>query len=179
MRGFTFTMRYIYLFILFYVSFSVNANADEATSLRLQRATLTVSDLDASLAFYTGPMGFTLRSRSNYDTPSLRALFPMPDSATPTLALLDAGPDQPRALALLHAPGHAIDAQSNRNHAPALLYTTLEMDRVHARMEAAGVEVLLPPTPLNDFSGKPFGREAGYLDPDGVRIVLFEVMTDD
>jgi hypothetical protein len=37
-----------------------------------------------------------------------------------------------------------------------------------------GHEVLLAPTPLNDFSGKPFGREAAYLDPDGVRVILFE-----
>ena len=44
------------------------------------------------------------------------------------------------------------------------------------RLVAAETRVIVPPTPLNDFSGNPFGREAMVLDPDGVRIVLFELL---
>lgn len=148
--------------------------ASEAGLARLQRATLTVTDLDRSLAFYRDLLGFAESSRSHYDTPSLRRIFPVPPGATPELVLLDAGPDQPRALALLHASGLEPDTGANTAGAPALLFNTRYMDRIHAAMVEAGVTVLLPPTPLNDFSGNPFGREAAYLDPDGVRVILFE-----
>ena len=40
-------------------------------------------------------------------------------------------------------------------------------------------EEVLPPTPLNDFQGRPLGREALYLDPNGVRVVLFELLDRD
>jgi hypothetical protein len=88
--------------------------------------------------------------------------------------LLDAGPQQPRALALVHAEGLAVDAKANRRHAPALVLTTTKLDEIHADLVAAEVTVIWPPTELKDFRGNPFGREAMYLDPDGVRVVLFE-----
>lgn len=142
--------------------------------VQLQRATLPVSDLERSIAFYTEQLGFTLRSRTEYDTPALRSMFAIPEGASPELALLDAGEGQPRALALVYARGQAVDADANRISAPALLFNTRDLDEVHARMQAAGTTVLLPPTPLLDFSGQPYGLEAAYLDPDGVRIILFD-----
>ena len=142
--------------------------------LSLQRATITVSDLDESIAFYTEVVGFTLNNRSHYDTESLRTLFHLDEGANPELALLDASPDQPRALALVSADGVKVDADANRKYAPAILVNSTAMDELHTRALEHGVEVLLPPTALNDFSGKPFGREAAYYDPDGVRVVVFE-----
>ncbi|MEQ8514057.1 MAG: hypothetical protein RIC38_00490, partial [Chromatocurvus sp.] len=70
--------------------------------------------------------------------------------------------------------GLGVDADSNRTSAPALVLTTTEMDRIHRDMLAAGVPVVQPPTPLHDFRQQLMGREAMYLDPDGIRIVLFE-----
>ena len=141
---------------------------------RLQRATLTVSDLDRSLAFYRDLLGFSVRATVAYDTPALRTMFHLPEGANASLTLLDAGEDQPRALALVSADGIEVDRAANRRHAPALVLTVSDMDGIDAALRAAGVEVLLAPTPLLDFSGKPMGREAAYLDPDGVRVVLFE-----
>jgi catechol 2,3-dioxygenase-like lactoylglutathione lyase family enzyme len=142
--------------------------------LSLQRATLTVADVERSIAFYRDLLGFTVSARSEYDTPALRRMFNVPDNATPGLVLLDAGAHQPRALALVHAPGMGTDRLANRTSGPALLFNTSRLDDIHRAMLAAGMEVVLPPTPLNDFAGNPFGREAAYLDPDGVRVILFE-----
>ena len=145
-----------------------------AAELALQRATLTVNDMDRSIAFYTEVIGMQLASRSSYDTPALRTMFHLDEGSEPELALLDASEAQPRALALVAATGREVDAAGNRLHAPALVLNSTDINALHARAEAAGVEVLLPPTPLNDFSGNPFGREAAYVDPDGVRVVVFQ-----
>jgi len=153
------------------------SSADEnraASPVTLQRATLTVADLERSLGFYHGILGLTVSARSHYDTPALRQIFKLPPGSRPELVLLDAGSGQPRALALVHAEGVAPDRQGNIHHAPALLFNTAEMDRIHDAMLKSDVEVLLAPSPMYDFDGNPFGREAAYLDPDGVRVILFE-----
>ncbi len=144
--------------------------------LQFQRATLTVSDMDRSLDFYRDLLGFTVSGDARYDTPALRTMFHIPEGATPRLVLLDASTTQPRALALVHAEGLAVDATANTRNAPALVVNTTELDAIMARMDASNITVVLPPTPLNDFSGKPFGREAMVLDPDGIRLVLFEML---
>lgn len=163
-------MRGISIFVLAVMA-CLSLNAQGAT---LSRATLSVSDADASLAFYRDLLGFTVSSRADYDTPAMRRMFAIPEGSTPTLILLDASDGQPRALALVTAPGLGVDADSNRTSAPALVLTTTEMDRIHRDMLAAGVPVVQPPTPLLDFRQQLMGREAMYLDPDGIRIVLFE-----
>ena len=145
--------------------------------LQFQRATLTVGDVDRSLHFYRDLLGFTVSGDARYDTPALRTMFHVPDGVTPRLVLLDASPTQPRALALVHAEGLQVDAAANARNAPALVVNTTELDAIMERMEESGVMVILPPTPLNDFSGKPFGREAMVLDPDGIRLVLFELLS--
>ena len=149
--------------------------------LQFQRATLTVSDMERSLHFYENLLRFTLTGPERHDTPALRIMFHIPEGTVPRLVLLDASPDQPRALALVHAEGLSVDATANARHAPALVFNTTELDDIMGRLEAADALVILPPTPLNDFSGKPFGREAMVLDPDGVRLVLFQLLsaTDD
>jgi catechol 2,3-dioxygenase-like lactoylglutathione lyase family enzyme len=144
--------------------------------LQLQRATLTVSDMERSLHFYRDLLGFTVSGDARYDTPALRTMFHVPEDTTPRLVLLDASPDQPRALALVQADGLAVDAAANARNAPALVVNTTRMDDIMRRMNDAEVAIILPPTPLNDFAGKPFGREAMVLDPDGVRLVLFELL---
>lgn len=157
---------------------ALHAVAGQA-DLQLQRATLTVGDMDRSIAFYTDLLGFTVSGDARYDTPALRTMFHIPDGVTPRLVLLDASPEQPRALALVHAEGLAVDADSNARHAPALVINTTQLDEILERAVAAGATVVLPATPLNDFAGNPFGREAMVLDPDGVRIVFFELLESD
>lgn len=158
----------------FFVLSGVAATPATADGPALQRATLTVSDMDASLAFYRDLLGFTVSGDARYDTPALRRMFHVPEGATPRLVLLDAGADQPRALALVAADGLGVDREANARHAPALVVNVDELDAISRRLNAAGIEEVVPPTPLEDFRGNPFGREALYLDPDGVRVVLFE-----
>ena len=67
-----------------------------------------------------------------------------------------------------------VDADANRRNAPALVLATNDIETVMERARAAGVEIALPPTPLNDFEGNPFGHEAMLIDPDGVRVVVFQ-----
>lgn len=163
------------LFLLFSIALlSIPWAAGARADLSLQRATLTVNDMDASIAFYRDVLGFTVSGDAAYDTPALRTMFHVPDGAVPRLVLLDAGTEQPRALALVAAEGLTVDRDANRRHAPAIVLNVADLDMIQARMQAAAATEVLPPTPLNDFQGRPFGREALYLDPDGVRIVLFE-----
>lgn len=147
-----------------------------AGAATLARATLVVSDLEASVAFYRDLLGFRENARMRYDTPAVRTMFNVPAGATPTLVLLD-GDDQPRALGLVAAEGMAVDAEANRIHAPALVTTTEDIAGLHQRLRSAGTPVVYPPTPLRAFDGSLMGREAMYLDPDGVRIVVFDYGT--
>jgi catechol 2,3-dioxygenase-like lactoylglutathione lyase family enzyme len=167
--------------IVWILGISLVAALPLRAELQLQRATLTVSDMDRSLHFYQDLLGFTVSGDARYDTPALRTMFHIPHDTTPRLVLLDASPAQPRALALVHADGLDVDAAANARHAPALVVNTTQLDDIMDRMNEADIAIILPPTPLNDFSGKPFGREAMVLDPDGVRLVLFELLasTDD
>jgi catechol 2,3-dioxygenase-like lactoylglutathione lyase family enzyme len=145
-------------------------------SISLQRATISVSNIDQALAFYQGMLGFTVSSNTPYDTPAIRSMFHIPEDSIPNLVLLDAGETRPRALALVYADGLNIDRNANARNAPALVFNVTNMDELHQRMLDAAVDVVLPPTVLMGFSGDPVGREAAYLDPDGVRVVLFELI---
>jgi catechol 2,3-dioxygenase-like lactoylglutathione lyase family enzyme len=152
--------------------------ADSATAddeVRLQRATITVANADASIAFYRDMLGFKVSSDNAYDSPALRQMFNIPAGSTPRLVLLDGSAGQARALGLVAADGLEIDREANRVNAPALVLTVNRLDEIHARLQAAQVEVVQAPSVLLGFDGKAIGREAMYLDPDGVRIVLFEL----
>ncbi len=139
----------------------------------LQRATLSVADLDESIAFYCDLLGFTVASAADYETPAFRAMFNIPPEVTPRLVLLD-GADQPRALALVSAPGLVVNAEANTLHAPALVIATRDIHAMDAKLREAGTTVVFPPTILRAFNGSVIGTEAMYLDPDGVRVVLMD-----
>ena len=121
-----------------------------AQATTFSRATLSVADAEASLAFYCDLLGFSINSRAEYDTPAMRAMFSIPDDSTPTLILLDSEDGQERALALITAPGMQIDAESNQVNAPTLVLTTTELDRIHRDMRSSGATIVQPPTPLRD-----------------------------
>jgi len=141
----------------------------------LQRATMTVSDADASIRFYRDLLGFTVSSDRAYDSPTLRHMFNIPPDSQPRFVLLNGTPDQPRALAFISADGLEVDREANRLNAPALVITVNRMDEIDLRLQEAEVEVIQTPSVLLGFDSNPIGREAMYLDPDGVRIVLFEL----
>jgi len=166
--------RLIFTFLFLYLLTPAILMA-EKPSISLQRATISVSDVDKALAFYRDLLGFSVSSNTPYDTPAIRSMFHIPDDSMPNLVLLDAGESQPRALALVYAEGLEIDREANARHAPALVFNVTNMDDLHQSMLTAKVTVVLPPTTLLGFSGAPVGREAAYLDPDGVRVVLFEL----
>ncbi len=172
-------MKLIKLFVCSLCFFANLALAETDASgeetIGLLRATLSVSDMEKSLLFYRDILGFTVRSVSPYNAPNLRRMFHVPEGVVPEFALLDASPEQPRALGLVYAPGVVIDRKANMHYAPAIVFNTNSLDLIHKRMLAQNVEVLQAPAPLLDFTGKAIGREAAYYDPDGARIVLFEV----
>lgn len=148
---------------------------DPEAEIRLQRATITVSDAVVSIAFYRDLLGFKVSSDNVYDSPALRQMFNIPPGSTPRLVLLDGSAGQARALGLVSADGLAVDREANRLNAPALVLTVNRLDKIHQRLLTAQVEVVQAPAVLLGFNGQAIGREAMYLDPDGVRIVLFEL----
>jgi len=141
----------------------------------LQRAAMIVTDLDASLAFYQDVLGLTLTSRSDYSSENFRIIFNVPKGVTTEFALLDAKDRQARPIGLVEIDGVTSDVNANRISAPAIVFGTENMDGIYARAQEAKVEIQLKPAPLIGFSGDPIGREMSMYDPDGVRVILFEI----
>ena len=141
----------------------------------LQRAAMIVTDLDASLAFYQDVLGLTLTSRSDYSTPNFRTIFNVPEGTASEFALLDAKDRQARPIGLVEIDGVTSDVDANRTGAPAIVFGTEDMDGIYARAQDAEIEIQLEPSPLISFSGDPIGREMSMYDPDGVRVILFEI----
>ena len=136
---------------------------------------MIVSDLDASLAFYQDVLGLTLTSRSDYSSENFRTIFNVTEGTATEFALLDAKDRQPRPIGLVEIDGVTSDVAANRTSAPALVFGTEDMDGIYARAQEAKVEIQLAPSPLIGFSGDPIGREMSMYDPDGVRVILFEI----
>ena len=153
-----------------------HARADtDPAPIFLQRASMIVTDLDASLGFYQDVLGLTLTSRSDYSSENFRTIFNVPEGSASEFALLDAKDRQARPIGLVEIDGVTSDINANRVSAPALIFGTEDMDGIYARAKDAKVEIQLAPAPLIGFSGDPIGREMSMYDPDGVRVILFEI----
>jgi glyoxylase I family protein len=119
---------------------------------------MTVSDIDASLGFYCGLLGLTLRLR--------RAL---PGGAE--VAFLDAGGGQ---LEMVRPAGpRATPARRVEGGEAGLRHLTFAFDDIDAlfdRLLAAGVIALEPPRDAHNRDV--FARVAFVLDPDGIVVEL-------
>lgn len=140
---------------------------------RFQHVSVTVSDLDRSLAFYADVLGLPLLGRGETDAPHVRAQTGFPDARL-RWAELSFGERQVLELFEYLTPrGTPLHA---RTCDPGCLHFAIEvedLDALYARLLAERVRTRSEPVLIE--SGNWRGAKAIYtLDPDGVTVELVE-----
>ncbi len=135
------------------------ASTEAPQEVALKRVNLLVSDLDRSLAVYSGILGFRVSGISESSPQSYSyAVFQLPAEARLRFATLDSSTES-RALALTEVKGVVI--------------RVTELDGRLTQLKAAGLRIVEPRR-----SKTPEGRaftEAAFTDPDGHVVVLYEL----
>ena len=131
-----------------------------------------VRDLDRSLAFYEGLLGFERVARWTRDDEYIRQLVGYP-GATLLIAILRF-PSSPLFLEIIEyrdVDRRAVDmATANPGTAHICLYVR-DLDALHRRLTAADVEFV--GEPASPTTGPNVGGKVVYaLDPDGIRVEL-------
>ncbi len=126
---------------------------------RIDHTTITVSDLERSIAFYTGLLGFTVD----------REMF-IPDSAL-RIVFLRLGDTVLELFGVGRTMGVCL---SDVNEVVGYKHICLRADNVdeeYERLSVAGVTFRIPPTDVQTV------RIAFFKDPDGVDIELIQDLT--
>ena len=128
---------------------------------QLAHVALKVRDLDRSLDFYTGKLGFTemMRLGKPDGTPGVWLVY-LRITDDQYLELFPDGAGE-------RAPGREA---TGVNH---FCLGVDDLDAVVAEIEAAGIPLLMPKK-----MGADFNRQAWIEDPDGNRIELMQIMPD-
>lgn len=135
---------------------------------------VTVKDLDCSLAFYCGLLGFELRARWRRDEAYIQELVGYPG------VVLDAAitvvPNSEVIVELLQYGGvlrNEIDPSSANPATAHLSLVVNDLPSLYTQLSREGVEFVAPP--VRPTVGPNTGGWAAYmLDPDGFRVELVE-----
>jgi catechol 2,3-dioxygenase-like lactoylglutathione lyase family enzyme len=148
------------------------ASTEAPQEVALKRVNLLVSDLDRSLALYSGILGFRVSGISESSPQSYSyAVFQLPAEARLRFATLDSSTES-RALALTEVKGVALPDARTVPFGAAVIRVT-ELDGRLTQLKAAGLRIVEPRR-----SKTPEGRaftEAAFTDPDGHVVVLYEL----
>jgi catechol 2,3-dioxygenase-like lactoylglutathione lyase family enzyme len=137
---------------------------------RLNHVGVTVTDLDASLAFYCEIVGFEASVRTRIDGAWFDTLT-RNDGADIEIAMLQLG-DFTLQLVQYHAAGGATLPLAHHNVGNPHL--SIEVDDVGARHRAISASGKHDPTPIVDIMGT--GIRSFYVhDPDGVPVELIQM----
>lgn len=141
-------------------------------SVRLQRPTYVVSDLDRALTFYRDVLGFELAFVKESDAASYSyPVFEIPPEAKLRFAVLST-PDAPRCLALTEAAGIALEEAPLPRRA-AIVLDIGDMDAMLDGARALGLHIY-PEERLVTNDGRE-GREIGIVDFDGNLVVAYTI----
>ena len=155
---------------------SIPSSAFEAQpqSVHLQRVNILVSDIAESRAFYEDILGLTLAREGDIQSDFTKQTFAIQADEASAYALLSSA-EQPRVLGLVHVEGRDYNSDAHTKKGPQIVLRTSHMNGVIAKLSEE--QILVNPSPLNNFDGEQIGREMAILDPDGYRIILFEMNT--
>lgn len=141
---------------------------------------IVVSDMDRSLAFYTGVLGFTRTKEARLEGEWIERIVGLRGVKAHAVFIVPPGGEPRIELLQYFAPTGVTLAENSRANTVGLRHFALRVDdiaAVTARLQAAGVSVFSAPTLV------PSGvvqHDAGsktlvyFLDPDGVIIELAE-----
>lgn len=144
-------------------------------SVRVQRTTLLVADLERALRLYRDVLGFTVAFVKDSDSASYSyPAFAIPPGARIRFATLDAGL-VPRALGLTEVQGALLPRPTGIRPA-ALVLETRGLKELLRRIESTLPAVrVLPAGELVTHDGRR-GIEVALWDEDGHVIVLYEIV---
>ena len=138
-----------------------------------KRSTLLVSDLDASLRIYRDLLGFRLDGISESSPTSYSYdVFNIDKSAKMRMAMLSAGDQQVRTLALTEVRGQKL-AIPDSPRAAAVVINVKNIKDIMAKVSAMGLKTI-PGRPSKTPEGIVFQEEA-FVDPDGHLVVIYEL----
>ena len=139
----------------------------------LQRINILVSDLEASRKFYTQLLGLTVEREGDLQAEGFsRKTFGMSAQDNASYSLMKSA-DQPRVIGLIQIQDRALDRDAIQSTGPQIVIRTDQMDAILSDLDEG--QIMVPPSPLKNFDGTQIGREVAILDPDGYRILLFEL----
>ena len=110
----------------------------------LRRPTMPVSDLEASVKFFTDELGMEEGGRQVYNSPILRAAMRIPDGVDITVLRLN-DRNQIGAMVLVSAPSLIINSDANTANATTLALSTHDINAVYARAVTGGYQVIMSP----------------------------------
>jgi catechol 2,3-dioxygenase-like lactoylglutathione lyase family enzyme len=146
--------------------------AADSPEVALKRVNLLVRDMQRSLAIYRDILGFRIFQCSDSSPQSYSyPVFHIPPQAKLYFCTLDSTTEV-RALALTQVTGVELPPHPAL-HLSAPVIRVDRFDEVHAKLKAAGLEVV-EPRRSKTSEGQDF-RELAFTDPDGHVVVLYQL----
>lgn len=136
---------------------------------------LTVADLERSIAFYRDMLGFELAAGPwRHEGPVLADLTGYPDGVAVRQAFMRIpGTDEVIEILEYTNGGKPIDAANGNAGAAHFAVIVDDIETIYARIEAKGYKFVSAPTRTTK-SDVMYGKAAYLIDPDGIRVELYE-----
>lgn len=175
--------------LMFFLSLSVctavNAQEEKSVQSFMTNAAIYVSDIDASLKFYTEYMGYMVRADTEVTagkskdtmgidqgfTTKMYYLAPKPEFTEPGsfaggLALVEVHSDD------LHTYERVLDSVQAVNGEIIMVHKVQNIKKIYETLVANDIKIVTPLSPSG--SGKSMSFSA--FDPDGVRVEMWEML---
>ncbi len=160
---------------------AATAIADDAPTAQLRSASFVTHDIEASVAFYTEYLGYKVLGRSEITAPKSRAVVGAHSESTVRYvslapAMWTRETSDYAGLSFIEIPeadGSPFDqdpTRASRAAEPILAHRVTNIDEIARRMAADDVPIV---TPLG-LSGSGKSRSMAVLDPNGLRVELYE-----
>lgn len=125
---------------------------------RIDHTTITVRDLERSVSFYTGLLGFTVDHEMWIPESQLKIIF------------LKLGDTTLELFGVKEVVGEAISSVNEVAGYKHICLLAESVDREYERLSRAGIRFRIPPTTVQNV------RIAFFPDPDGMDIELIEYL---
>jgi catechol 2,3-dioxygenase-like lactoylglutathione lyase family enzyme len=140
----------------------------------VHHTSLTVSDLDRSIAFYRDVLGLEVVMQQEKDRGYLAEITGYPDVHIRMAHLkLPGGEHRIELFQYLSPPGIRADVEPRNVGAPHICFLVEDIHPAYERLRAAGTEVLSEPIELESGVNKG-GFGLYFRDPDGITMELFQ-----
>lgn len=160
---------------------AASAYADDAPTANLRSASFVTQHLDASVAFYTGYLGYKVLGRSEISAEKSRqvvgakgdetvryvslapSMWTREDNKYAGISFIEIATAEP-------SPFDQDGERASRAGELVLAHRVTNIDEIARRMAADGVPVVAP----LGLSGSGKSRSMAVLDPNGIRVEMYE-----